>query len=200
MPQQKRSTAKFLSILRAFPRVVEAYGYDKASTEKIALEADVGIGTLYDYFSNKEAILVAYLDHELGAALDAVESASQDSTSTVIQALHQLVAIGIDFAFEQRDMIKLLFLHLADNLAEINLEQSRLKLQRIAIDFAISHNIAMNNKNPDMIIYTLTNLVIGFQFRIVAMPDNRIAKDQMINDLVTVINQYLFGSFLHSSK
>ena len=102
MPQQKRSTAKFLSILRAFPRVVQTHGYDKASTEKIALEADVGIGTLYDYFSNKEAILVAYLDFELGLALDAVESASQDSTSTVIQALHELVVIGIDESFVAR--------------------------------------------------------------------------------------------------
>lgn len=55
-PTQARSRATIDAILSAATRVLLEIGYDKASTNKIAEVAGVGVGSLYEYFPGKEAI------------------------------------------------------------------------------------------------------------------------------------------------
>lgn len=45
-------------ILEAAVKTFEQYGYEKATTKKIAEEAEVSEGTLYYYFENKREILI----------------------------------------------------------------------------------------------------------------------------------------------
>lgn len=59
MPRQSRSKANFEAILDAAARVLVKEGYDRATTNRIADVAGVGIGTLYEYFPNKEAVFAA---------------------------------------------------------------------------------------------------------------------------------------------
>ena len=49
-------------ILEAAARVLIAYGYDGASTNRIARAAGVSPGSLYQYFSDKDAITSAVVD------------------------------------------------------------------------------------------------------------------------------------------
>ncbi len=55
-PRQARSRATFDAILEAGARVLVREGYDRASTNRIAEVAGVGIGSLYEFFPNKDAI------------------------------------------------------------------------------------------------------------------------------------------------
>jgi AcrR family transcriptional regulator len=59
MPQQKRSREMVERILAAGRTVVLRDGYDAASTNRIAAEADISPGSLYQYFPNKDAVLSA---------------------------------------------------------------------------------------------------------------------------------------------
>ncbi len=58
-PQQARSRETFEAILGAAVQVFERRGYAGATTNRIAELAGVSIGSLYQYFPNKDAILVA---------------------------------------------------------------------------------------------------------------------------------------------
>jgi AcrR family transcriptional regulator len=58
-PRQERSRATVQRILEAGARVLIAYGYDGASTNRIARAAGVSPGSLYQYFSDKDAIITA---------------------------------------------------------------------------------------------------------------------------------------------
>ena len=58
-PQQARSRETVRAILDAATRVLSQEGYDRASTNRIAAVAGVSIGSLYQFFPNKEAIFVA---------------------------------------------------------------------------------------------------------------------------------------------
>jgi AcrR family transcriptional regulator len=49
-------------ILDATARVLCSTGYDRASTNRIALAAGVSIGSLYQYFPSKEALVAALVD------------------------------------------------------------------------------------------------------------------------------------------
>jgi AcrR family transcriptional regulator len=62
-------------IIDAGQRVLLRDGYDKSSTNRVAAEAGISPGSLYQYFSGKEAILAAVVDRysgELSARLTAV--------------------------------------------------------------------------------------------------------------------------------
>jgi AcrR family transcriptional regulator len=56
---QKRSRLTVEALLEATARVLLKEGYDRASTNKIAAVAGVSIGSLYQYFPSKEALVAA---------------------------------------------------------------------------------------------------------------------------------------------
>lgn len=58
-PRQERSQATVDAILDATARVLTTTGYDRASTNRIALAAGVSVGSLYQYFPSKEALVAA---------------------------------------------------------------------------------------------------------------------------------------------
>jgi AcrR family transcriptional regulator len=65
LPRQARSRASFDAILGGCARVLERGGYESLTTNRVAEAAGVGIGTLYDFFPNREAIVVALAEQRL---------------------------------------------------------------------------------------------------------------------------------------
>lgn len=72
-PLQRRSRETVAAILDRAAQVFERHGYAAGTTNRIAERAGVSIGSLYEYFPNKDAIVVALaereLDRERGALL-----------------------------------------------------------------------------------------------------------------------------------
>ena len=72
-PVQARSTASVDAILEATIQVLLQVGKERLTTTKVALRAGVSVGTLYQYFPNKRALLKAALKHHLDEVAEAVE-------------------------------------------------------------------------------------------------------------------------------
>jgi AcrR family transcriptional regulator len=72
-PRQARSRASFEAILAGCARVLERGGYESLTTNRVAEAAGVGIGTLYDFFPNREAIVVALAEQRLARLADEVK-------------------------------------------------------------------------------------------------------------------------------
>jgi AcrR family transcriptional regulator len=71
---QDRSRATIDAILGATARVLVKHGYEGASTNKIAEAAGVSIGSLYQYFPSKEALVAAVIEHHIGSMMDLIRS------------------------------------------------------------------------------------------------------------------------------
>lgn len=72
-PSQPRALRRRESLLDATARVLDREGWEALCTNKVAREAGASIGTLYDYFPDKRALLAGLLErHEsrLAAALE----------------------------------------------------------------------------------------------------------------------------------
>jgi AcrR family transcriptional regulator len=63
LPKQERSQATVEAILTATTRILTEAGYDKLTTNRVAELAGVSIGSLYQYFPNKEALIFALGEH-----------------------------------------------------------------------------------------------------------------------------------------
>src|SRR5215468_11850194 len=92
---QERSRLTVNTILEATTRVLVKEGYDKASTNKIAAVAGVSIGSLYQYFPSKEALVAAVIDrhtHELTQVVR--EGLIKVAARSIEVAAHELVSAG----------------------------------------------------------------------------------------------------------
>lgn len=68
-PTQARSKFTVQAIYDAFVRIWNAHGWEGVTTRAVALETGVAVGTLYDYFPDKEALLSGYVRHCVDALL-----------------------------------------------------------------------------------------------------------------------------------
>lgn len=64
-PRQARSRAMVDVILTAAGRVLVNEGYEAANTNRIAQVAGVSVGSLYQYFPNKESIIAKLVDRHV---------------------------------------------------------------------------------------------------------------------------------------
>ncbi|MFB6837185.1 TetR family transcriptional regulator [Streptomyces sp. NPDC056361] len=59
MPVQKRSAERFERLLDACAQLLDEVGYAALTTKEVARRADVPIGTLYQFFSDREGLIGA---------------------------------------------------------------------------------------------------------------------------------------------
>ena len=75
-PSQARSRDTVAVILRAAARVFATQGYAAGTTNRIAEAAGVSVGSLYEYFPNKDALLVALMEAHIAEGRTLLEDAA----------------------------------------------------------------------------------------------------------------------------
>jgi AcrR family transcriptional regulator len=73
-PKQDRSRVTVEAILEATTHILTAEGYDKANTNRIADRAGISIGSLYQYFPNKESLMAALIEQHSNEMAELVET------------------------------------------------------------------------------------------------------------------------------
>lgn len=93
---QKRSRVTVNALLEATARILVREGFDKASTNRIAEVAGVSVGSLYQYFPSKEALVVALIDRHNQEVMQAVQGELAEAVNLPIeQAVRKLVAVAV---------------------------------------------------------------------------------------------------------
>jgi AcrR family transcriptional regulator len=96
-PVQARSAASVDAILEATIQVLLSVGKERLTTTRVASRAGVSVGTLYQYFPNKSALLQAALKRHLTQVTDAVELVCKEQKGkTLEQMVTALVATFLD--------------------------------------------------------------------------------------------------------
>jgi AcrR family transcriptional regulator len=88
-PRQQRSVQAVAAIFEATARLIESQGLETLTTARIAEVAGYGVGTVYDYFPTKNAILLAMarqeLDKTLGSVLRELRHTDSEGPATATQ-------------------------------------------------------------------------------------------------------------------
>jgi AcrR family transcriptional regulator len=113
-PRQPRAHETRARILGSAAAVFAEHGYAAGTTNRIAAEAAMSVGSLYQYFPNKDAILVELVRHHMHAGTQAVLGALDQvprphdafSLAVVVRAV---VAAMVAVHVEDRRLHRVLF-------------------------------------------------------------------------------------------
>ena len=94
-PTQRRAVETCAAIVEATARILEDKGQDALNTNRIAERAGVSVGTLYQYFPDKHAILVTLIRRERAALMAELRAIDRDGDD----ALQAMVAASIRHQF-----------------------------------------------------------------------------------------------------
>lgn len=193
-PRQARSKAMVESILEATIRVLVARGYERTTTIAIAERAGVSVGSLYQYFPNKESLvaalverhtteLLAYTDRVLAGAesrepadtMRAFVRASVDA-HRVDPALHKILVEQVPRVGKLKTAMDTSKVIVAKLTAFLERHRSRLAVSDPALAAfvvetsveALTHRVVI--ERPDLVTARrleeeATNLVLGYLFR-----------------------------------
>jgi AcrR family transcriptional regulator len=93
---QERSRATVDSLIEATARILVKEGFDKASTNHIAEVAGVSIGSLYQYFPGKEALVAAVIERHQQEIMQTVRGESaRASMEPLEEAMRRFVAVAV---------------------------------------------------------------------------------------------------------
>jgi len=194
-PKQERSRATVDAILEATARVLVEVGYERASTNRIARIAGVSIGSLYQYFPGKEALVAALVERHvdritalLDQAFDRIEELPpRDAARALVTAV--LSAQAVD-----GDLHRLLI----EQIPRVGRLQRITDVERRFAertrDYLKSHRRESAIRNADiaapLIVYALHGILFGL-----ARTNPAQLQDAAVTDeIVALVTRYLGGS------
>jgi AcrR family transcriptional regulator len=98
-PRQARAQATVEAIVKATAHVLVAEGYDRASTNRIAHAAGVSIGSLYQYFPSKEALVAALVESHVERMCAALTQTLTEETPNDLASRARVLVRGMMAAY-----------------------------------------------------------------------------------------------------
>jgi AcrR family transcriptional regulator len=179
------------ALLKAAVRVFGECGFDSATMERIAREADVAKGTTYLYYPSKQSIYDAALGGGL-AELDARTQAAMEQAPAVRDAITAFITTRAEYFFEHRDFFRMYVAAIARHIMSAKARpsefQSLIDRQTRRLEQAIARAIArreIRRVDPAATALAIFDITRGLVARRVTSGTRVMTGDvQFLSDLV----------------
>ncbi|MCP4679223.1 MAG: TetR/AcrR family transcriptional regulator [Deltaproteobacteria bacterium] len=145
-----------------------AKGYVGANINDIAKNASVSVGSMYNYFESKEALLLSVVDR-LHRILEDALNTLETAAGTVFDKLEMMLRAVQDFARENPELNQVYLNVSSEGLAHIS-DKLSLKLEDITARFyrkmlkqAVEEGLIDPTINEYIVSFCLDNLILIFQ-------------------------------------
>lgn len=142
-PRQARSVATFEAILEAAARILESLGFAGFNTNAVAELAGVSIGSLYQYFPSKDALIVELIRRERAKLSNhIVEAIKQHEATDLKEKLKLIIHAAVQHQLSRPQLARTL--EFATELIGKDVEESELQheLETIISDLFIRSGIS----------------------------------------------------------
>jgi AcrR family transcriptional regulator len=183
-PKQARAQATVNAVLEAAFQILEEDGEARLTTNLIAERAGVSIGTLYQYFEDREAILAAMGQRQAEATRERITNIILESPETSsVRAIVKAIMSGIAGSPATR-------IALSDALFRTRGE-SVLSEQHAMFFDSLSGRRDFGFEMTKETAFVLTHAVVCLLRSAAAEPELQLAPDALEDELVLLLDSYL---------
>ena len=194
-PVQSRSRRTVDAVLKAAAQVFTRRGYAGATTNHIAERAGVSVGSLYEYFPSKDALLVALMEAHLAEGETVLQRAAAEVAA---RGVHDLAAVVRHVA---RAMVEL---HARDReLHRILFEEAPLsrRIRQMLLEIEARATVRVENllaSHPDVSVpdpalaaAVVVHTVEALTHRLVLHGGGAVDLDAYVEEIVQLVVRYL---------
>jgi AcrR family transcriptional regulator len=190
-PVQARSAASVEAILEATVQVLLRAGKERLTTTKVALRAGVSVGTLYQYFPNKRALLQAVMQRHLSAVTDAVELiCKQQKGATPRQMATALIGAFLQAKMRDAKTSVALYYASSDVDAAKVLKQMRTRSDKAIVGMLETASGPLTT-DPHLVAFMLQGAMVGVSRRLLESSDPEGQFETVRRELISLACTYL---------
>lgn len=190
-PVQARSAASVEAILMATIQVLLKLGKDRLTTTRVAARAGVSVGTLYQYFPNKRALLRAALQRHMDRIELALETVChQKAGSSLQQMATALVTCFLEVKMNDVQASAALYSVSSDvDGARIVRNMTR-KTNRAIVAMLATANEKLT-RDPELVASMLQAAMAGVSRRMLESPSPEFGYETLRDELIFLVSMYM---------
>jgi AcrR family transcriptional regulator len=202
-PKQKRSKAMYDAILDATTHLLSENGYAATTTNHIAERTGISIGSLYQYFPNKDAIAVELLQRHIVSGMDYMNpliTHAMKSRNDPAKMVKAFIEAACDHHTDNPSLHKVL----EEEVPHPAHIREALRHNEYLFAEAIAHwielqrpqevsNLTVAARLVFFLVKTMTHWYILSQ-------QTEIEREVFVDELTTIVMRYLFPSFAKRSS
>ena len=187
-PAQQRSRQMVDALLEAAGQVIVQHGLTQATTRQIAERAGVSVGSLYQYFHDKDAIIAALMDRLIAdlnqrIAQELLTLLDADTRTVARRLLHAALHL-----FEGRDG---LHLELIRHWHRLDIERAvqafERHMQEVFRLYALRHYRELHIQHLPVRAFVLTHSTVFTLLRYLSLDTPPFTREQLVEELVDMI-------------
>lgn len=182
-------------ILEAAIRVLVKRGYDATTTTAIAEKAGISVGSLYQYFPNKEAIVATLVEVHARELVACVESTlAQVKGADLRSSIKALIHAGIDI-HRLNPVLHRVLTEQVPHVGRIKLamETTRALTERLT-ELLAQHRAQLKGRDPRRVAFVIETIVEALTHRAVLERSEALTAGDIEADAFELVEFYLLGS------
>ena len=198
-PVQARSAASVEAILKATIQVLTSVGKERLTTTRVALRAGVSIGTLYQYFPNKSALLQAALNRHLNEVAEAVERVCQEQKASTPQHMATaLINTFLDAKMKDAKASAALYSVSSDVDGAKIVQQMGVRTNKAIVEMLSTAREPIT-KDPQLVVSMLQGAMVGVSRRLLESNAPEKQFESLRWELIFFVSAYLEASSVRPS-
>ena len=191
-PIQRRSQETVETILRATARVLRRDGYEGTNTNRVAEAAGVSVGSLYQYFPSKEALVAALIERHSDAMWALFEGKAESLADAPIEvAARELIRAEIDAHAVDPKLHRVLI----DQVPRVGqLERVNDIVRRVTVlvkAYLDRNHEKIRPRNTAVAAFVVVNAVEAIAHAAVLEHPEHLANDDLVEETTALVLRYL---------
>lgn len=193
-PRQSRSQATVTAILDATARILVERGYAAASTNAVAERAGVSVGSLYQYFPNKEALVSALHTRHGEQMMEVIQRAlTKAMDATLEDALSGLIEATVEAHRVDADLHRVLEEQHGDKDVDTMHQEYIDVMEDRVVALLARHRAEITAPDLKLAAFMLMNAAHGLIHAVVLQRPKGVSLKTSTQEIVCMMRAYLVG-------
>jgi AcrR family transcriptional regulator len=192
LPRQDRSRATVDAILEAAARVLVKEGFERTTTNRVAEAAGVSVGSLYQYFPSKEALVAALVDrHNEEMRAEVLAALERVRTLSLEQAVRAMVELCVSAHAVQPELHRVLMEQVPRTGRLARVAEFEVQMRGIIVAYLEQHRAHLRVTDLELAAFLAAAAVEAVTHGAVLYHPHRLRDPAFLDEATAMVVRYL---------